>query len=117
MADEKTIPMTPGQLARMVANAAARERRRVVKALHERSAVAYEEGNESLGTALLEIAEGMKPEPGRIELAPSAPAAPQEPEPMDTAELPPVRHMDDVDEGLALVGVRRQRQLRGYGLG
>ncbi len=108
---EPTFTMTASHLARAMEQARARERERIARYLDGQAGRAHEGANVEMAQALLEAAEYV-----RSSNAP--PAAPAEADPLDALsdspppgdELPPVRHMDDFDEGVGMV-----RNLAGRG--
>lgn len=97
-----TFEMTPETLARAVANAAARERRRAAKVADDAADTALGEGKLEIAQALQIVAESIR---SADRAAPAIPDEQPEPivNPADEAELPEVRHMDDFAEGAALV--------------
>lgn len=121
MAETQTFEMTPATLARAIANAAARERRRAARLLDDK-------GDELLGAGDLQGARLMSE---MAEAVRSHDAAPAEPAP-DPAALgdgdrdyhraddpmvddpgdgfAPIRHMDDFEEGAALVRIGADRR-------
>jgi hypothetical protein len=90
------IPMTAGQLAKMMAGLKVRERMRIIEMLrrfghHEAADLVEKDGASPVGVYAVPVVENPEPEP--------------EPEPVDDP-LPPVRHMDDFEEGMSMLRSR-----------
>lgn len=122
MADEK-IEMSIAAMSRTMSNAVLRERRRCAKLVEDAANIALSEGYTTGHRILLELHESILTPPG-VQIVPTASlptvgeAAPVEAEPVD--DLPPVRHNDDFDDGVALARnqmARRADFAHGGGIG
>lgn len=112
-----TFEMTPETLARAIANAAKRERRRAAQLLDDRSNVELGKGNLPGAQLLIEMAEAVRssdiPEPVTAVQAGDLGDGDRDYHQADRQadELPPVHHLDDFEEGAALVRSGADRRL------
>lgn len=111
MAEGTTFTMTAEHLARTMEGARQREREKIARYLDEQADVCLSQdgtmgGSPSSSTALREAAEYVR-SMGQATAAPpvavSDPLDAMRDVPAGSEELPPVRHMDDFDEGVAIV--------------
>lgn len=110
MADDK-VSMSIAQMSRTMGNAVLRERRRCAALVKDQADLALGDGRTEEATRLQAIAEDMLTPPvaqvvPTPEGASTGTAAP-EPEPADENDgLPPVRHGDDFEDGVAIAHAR-----------